>query len=44
MAGTTVEHRRVQFEDRKGASVACKRLGKLARDSQGKRGTETTWL
>ena len=43
MADTTVEHRRVQFEGRKRAWVVCKRLGKLARDGQGKRATETTY-
>ena len=40
---TAADHQRVQFEGRKRACVGCKQQGRLPKDGQGKRVTETTY-
>ena len=40
---TTVHHQRVKFEGRKRACIGCKQLGRLSKDGEGKRTSETTY-
>ena len=39
----TMVHHRVKFEGRKRAYISCKQLGRLSKDGEGKRTSETTY-